>query len=232
MDAFRSEFYPQLMAASLSNLHSNRPHGAIFKRNFYSSLVDLLQNGSQNVVYKNHQLAKTLIDSLGCKTAYEFKSKVSNATKSLLAENARINSVLRTANSYNSSLRCEIRLSYRDLADFGAVFANSFTHENLQRHVFCIKTQTACKLAQNHIAMLTKPILFWLKTIVDSVGPESDGNTGMPSRFKLHHAMLNICVFENLLSCSLFSGINIAGIGTNNCIITTGTSDITSITNK
>lgn len=191
-------YYPHLFCSDIANYHGNKRFGQIYKRNFYTSLVDLLQADRSNRPVNFMGIAEALIEALA---EFDPRSITIAIGKLILATNNerhRIMNVINIARSREAAVRGEVRLDFEHLASFGTLLYDQYTHPSLIDKIVVISTDTIVDLITCYVTMLFDPIIFNLARINCDVGLQETKD--------FNNVVTTITVFESLLYFSLFSG--------------------------
>lgn len=191
-------FYPHLFCYDISNFHGNKRFGQIYKRNFYTSLVDLLEGNKSNRPINCMGIASSLIEILSESDPVSVTVEIGKLIILSNNQRQRLLNVLNAARSREAAVRGEVRIDFEHLASHGTLLNEQLNASNLVDKLVVISTDTIVDLITCYLLMLFDPIIFNLGKL----------NNDLKSRDtkSFNSIITTITAFESLLYFTLFSG--------------------------
>lgn len=191
-------FYPHLFFNDLSNFHGNKTFGLILKRNFYTSLVDILEGYRNNRPVNYLGIAEALIEIMADTDPVSVTIELGHLIKKVNSERQRLHDIVNAARNREAAVRGEVRISFEYLASIGTVLADKLHPSNLVRCVEAIATETIVDLINFYISLLIDPIVFNLALLNEDIKKRELN--------ELHNVITTVSAFESLLTFTLFCG--------------------------
>ena len=182
----------------MSNFHGNKAFGLILKRNFYTSLVDILEGYRNNRPVNYMGIAEALIEIMGHSDPVAITVELGHLIKKVNNERRRLQDVVNAARNREAAVRGEVRLSFEYLASMGTVLAEKLYPANLVNCIEVIATDTIIDLINFYISLLIDPIVFNLAILNNDIKRREFN--------ELNNVITTVSAFESLLSFTLFCG--------------------------
>ena len=153
------EFYPHLFCEEIINLHGNKKFGLIFKRNFYTSLVDILQGNRCNNPANYLGIALAMIRSLAEYDPESFQRRIVELIRMVNNERLRLLKTIKSARLREVAVRGEVRLSYDHLASICTILAERLHPAKILDQLLVISTDTVLRLISFYVELLMDPVV-------------------------------------------------------------------------
>ena len=190
--------YPHLFNYEIANFHGNRTFGEIYKRNMYTSAVDILEGLRNNHPINNMFIVQSLTDIITNCDPIDITVQIGKLIHKVNREKSRIISNVNAARTREGAARAEFRVDFEHLASYGMLLSEIFHPVNMMDKVIAISTETIMDLISCYLQMLFDPIIINLAKM----------NNDLRNRELRYFAdiITTVSIFESLLTFTLFCG--------------------------
>lgn len=192
------EFYPHLFCDEITNFHGNKTFGAILKRNFYTSTVDILQGLRNNHPVNFLGIAQAIVQAFLEYDPQLFVNRIVELIELVDAERKRLVKTVDMARLREIAVRGEVRLSFDDLASVGTLLAERLHPSKILDQLVVVSTETITRFISFYVELLMDPIVLNLALLNQDF-----------LNMNLNHVtdiVTTVSAFESLLTFTMFSG--------------------------
>lgn len=179
-------------------MHGNKPFGFIVKRNFYTSLADVLQDKRPNTPVNNLCLTKKSLNALNSFRTDTILRELGEISESFNNEFRRVCLSLLVLAEKDGVLRAEFRINHRHIASMVPQLARKFASQSVLDLIIPFKSSTISKLATFYTTMLSEPILTLLCHLPALIE--------LGKFQEINGTLASLSAFENLFTYSFLSG--------------------------